>query len=327
MSYGPHHAPVVALCFCSLSWLGRFKRFIDEAIFRLRLLDDIHDVTPPIMTPSSRYDAWHDFVLSYLAYHTWIEREPKSLRSRIRHVTVAIGEKVGDTGQAATLGRLKSLCRLAIGHPGWIGHKRPLFQSTPWPWPASDAELEADLCVAAVYLGHQSYIEKLILQGCQFCDWGKTKDVSSRIFGNAYGAATLKGDLSMLRLLISSNPNYPSEPFCNALQCNALTAAAVYGYKDMFEFALDSGALDLVAGEHEDSRRHPDYECLRDAIASTRFPDNYRHGASLFVPHSKVFNEKTRDGKSLLTRLSEKADDGHMEMVQYFLRQEIFPIV
>ncbi|KAI0128342.1 ankyrin repeat-containing domain protein [Xylariales sp. AK1849] len=304
----------------------QFKHFIDDTIFRLRLLDDIPIIAASWVDSARRHVHWHAFVLEYLAYQAWVEKKPDSLLGRIRRAAVTLSEQVGDKGRDAIIARLKPLCRLALGHSTWPGYERALFQFNPWQGSpeCSDEELEADLCVAAICLGHRAHIEKLISQGHQFCNWGEVKDIFSAVFGQAYSAAAFKGDASMLRLLLSSNPSYnPLEPLPSYLQRYILSSAAIYGHKDAFDFALDSGPLDLVSGEHEDSRQFPEYECLSDAIASTRFPDNYKRGAALFVPNSKVFDP--RRGESLPTRLAKKAADGHVEMVQYFVRQGISP--
>ncbi|KAI0836714.1 ankyrin repeat-containing domain protein [Hypoxylon sp. FL0890] len=294
----------------------QFKYFVDDAIFHLRLLD-IPSVDVGFKTSSCRLDHWRAYVVEYLAYQAWFEKEPTSLRGRIRRAAVTISELIGDTEQNAIKARVKSLCRLALGNRSWPCPDHPLFHAPTWPYPpgSSKEELEDDLCVAAVYLGYRPYIENLISQGHEFSYLG----VSSDVFGEIYGAATFKGDVSMLQLLMSTNPEYKqSQHLGSSLQRHILQGAAIFGHKDLFDFALDSRPIILDAGEREDSRRHPEYEYLRDAITSTRYPENYERGASMFIPTSKISKPSRRGGQ--LARLTRKADAGHAAMVQYLLR-------
>lgn len=282
-------------------------------------------------TSSYRLSDWRAFLLEYLAYQVWVEKEPNSLRGCIRRVAMTISEQVGDTERTTIHARIKSLCHLALGNKEYRQFGHNLFNVSISPIPKyHNIKLGKDLFVAAVYLGDRSYIEKLISQGsrCGNChgncpsSWQKMAHVTSNVFGDAYGAATFKGDLSMLRLLISSSPDFQqSAPLNSSLHQRTLRRAAVLGHKDIFDFALDSKPIDLTAGEREDCRGYPEYECLRDAIASTPIVENYKRGASMFIPKSKIFDPRGRG--STQARLTEKADAGHVDMVRYFLNQGI----
>ncbi|KAH8168217.1 hypothetical protein CIB48_g97 [Xylaria polymorpha] len=108
--------------------------------------------------------------------------------------------------------------------------------------PSSD-DLEASLCVAAIYLGRRAHVEHLITRGWKFCDWDVDQsDIRSDVFGSAFIAASLRGDASMILLLLASNPNYDASkaiPF--HLREKMLTRAALFGHRDAFDFAIDSG--------------------------------------------------------------------------------------
>ncbi|KAI1778445.1 ankyrin repeat-containing domain protein [Hypoxylon cercidicola] len=306
---------------------SQFKYFVDDAIYRLGLLDSLtYLYGVGWTTVSYRFESSRAFLLEYLAYRAWMEKNPNTLWGRIRRAAVAVSELVGDTEQAAVKARVKSLFRLSLGSLSFHSLRAFYFSPMRSQLDHSDEELEKDLCVAAVYLGCRSYIEKLISQGRQFCNWGEIKDVSSRVFGEAYGAAVFKGDISMIRLLISSNPNYEqSAPLDSTLQQRTLSRAATLGHKELFDWALDSRPIDLVepedGGEDNAFWRHPEYACLWNAMACTRFPENYERAASMFTPESKVF----RGRGSLLARLTENAEAGHVDMVQHFLNQVIWP--
>lgn len=56
-----------------------------------------------------------------------------------------------------------------------------LEPGTNEPYTCSDADLEADIYVAAIYLGKQSYVESLIADGIEFCAVAGRPDVDSTI--------------------------------------------------------------------------------------------------------------------------------------------------
>lgn len=306
------------------SRVDQFKYFIEEAIIRLRLLEGVWGVPRP-SDPRTSAAYGRVFVLEYLARRAWIEKNPASLLGRIRHAAVVLSEQAEDSGMDAVFARLRALSALALGHRLWIGHHRVLLEYDPLkkqrrrrPTTISAARQQADVCVAAVYLGHRSYVEGLITQGCQFCTCGGIVDVESGVFGPAFKAAAFQGDVPMLRLLISSNPHCrPPKTLPSYLRRDILTGAAKGGHREAFDFALDLAPMDLAKGEHQDVRRVPDYRCLQDAIASTPHPENYLRGAAMFEPGSKVFTSRYEG--DLSTRLARKAFAGHLDMVRHFL--------
>ncbi|XXG98941.1 hypothetical protein Hte_005274 [Hypoxylon texense] len=304
----------------------QFKYFADGAVFRLRLLD-VPKLNLIWMTASCQFDHSRTYVLDYLAYQVRVEKDPKSLRGRIRRAAVTISEQMGDTEQISMEARLKSLCRLAICNTPNCRSINALFYSVrPQPrsdW--SDEQLERDLCVAAVYLGYRPYIEKLISQGCQFCNWGNIKDVSSRVFGGAYGAAILEGDVSTLRLLISSNPYSKRHTLDRDLQLYTIRRAAIWGRESIFNFALDCRPIDLTLAKRENFWMYAEFQCVIHAMASTRVPEIYDRLASILICKVDVHTAVGRE--YLIAQLTDKARKGHVEMVRRFLGRAAEPFL
>ncbi|KAI1210104.1 ankyrin repeat-containing domain protein [Annulohypoxylon truncatum] len=287
----------------------QFKYFVDDTIFRLRLLDTI-EMDVDWKTSSCRFDQWRAFLVEYIAYQAWIEQEPKSLLYRIRRAAVAISEQVGDVEETAVKARLKSLSHLALVNGGWSTDTGDLFYSElSLPLKFSDEELEADFFVAAVYLGYRSHVEKIISQGFRLFAKHVMGYNSSRVFGAVFDAAFFKGDVSILRVLHSSDLNLDlNSRLYHLLQEIALKWAAIYGHKEVFDFALDSMTIGLDAGVCEE------YYSLRKAVLSTRHPENYKRGVSMF-----------QNNTSLLAQVTRKAGAGHVDMVKYLLNQVPWP--
>ncbi|KAI1428110.1 ankyrin repeat-containing domain protein, partial [Xylaria sp. FL1777] len=248
----------------------RFKFFVDNTIFRLGLLKGFAERSS-ICGPTERR-LTHPFLIEYMAYQVWATRKPNSLYGRIRRVAVAFCERSGNTGDNALMETLKTLCglpRYGRSDPrdplSWSRYS--LFMrgsSSPWTEDPSPIELEKDLCVAAIYLGCRDHIKDLIVRGWQFCSLGTIKDVVSRLFGPAFEVAAVRGDVSMLRLLLSSNPNYnPNEYLPWHLQSVILRNAATVGHKHAFKFALDCPALavseNLASEEPDEVVWDPEY--------------------------------------------------------------------
>ncbi|KAI0452225.1 hypothetical protein F5B21DRAFT_506534 [Xylaria acuta] len=130
----------------------------------------------------------------------------------------------------------------------------------------------------------------------------------------------LKGDVSMLSLLLSSNSNYnPSEPLPFFLRERIFVNAAHFGNEDAFNFALENGPLRIHTGP--DRFNYPDYVVLCLAIQTTPSVENYHRGVVVVLPDggaSKNFGSSEQ-------LLSSKAGLGHVDMVQYILSQGTSP--
>jgi hypothetical protein len=108
----------------------------------------------------------------------------------------------------------------------------------------SDSALEEDIYVAAVYLGRKADIKRWIAEGMQSCRTPRKAGVTSQVFGNAFSAATFRGDFGIIELLLSGVPEYNGTGILSSLQyCNILFATRRYGHQAAFNFAMDAAPL------------------------------------------------------------------------------------
>ncbi|KAI0439997.1 hypothetical protein F4803DRAFT_529197 [Xylaria telfairii] len=146
----------------------------------------------------------HPFHPEHSVHRAVVARGCICVFGRIRRTAVDLYEIAGDTKQEALIETLGSLCRLSYHSDAlWsICTKRSQARSpTPTVEPSSD-DFEADLCVASIYLGRHAHVEHPITQEWKFCDWDAGQsDIRSDVFGSAFIAASLRGDISMIRLL------------------------------------------------------------------------------------------------------------------------------
>ncbi|KAI1346167.1 ankyrin repeat-containing domain protein [Xylaria sp. FL0043] len=293
----------------------RFKYFVDDTIFRLRLLEGL----------AVQYNRLRvrPFFLDYAAYQAWATQDSSSVFGRIRHAAVAYCKRSGKTSQDALMQTLKTLCsytRLPVKENDTAlvpynedrftllylfdnRERQPLDNS-------SRSELEKDLCVSSIYLGDRSYVENFIEQGWQFCDWGTTRDVTSYVFGSAFEAAISSGAVSMISLLLASNPNHNRKemlPF--HLQSIILATAACNGHVDAFEFGLSNGPSDLM-NIRDEQLREKYSDCIDFAIDYTPSVEIYDRGISMLPGDDVAHNE---------TELSFRALDGHADIVRRLL--------
>ncbi|KAK8034025.1 hypothetical protein PG993_009020 [Apiospora rasikravindrae] len=305
------------LCSHHLRLTDWFKDFIDDTIFRLRLL---HFDTPEAwhrmrskwhtMRPGDEriHPEWYSYVYRYLAYHVWRETDLESMPGRIRRAAIIISEQIGDAGPAAVMARLQSLCRLASrtnSDRAQRAHLLSWVRRSPWIHPGSAEDLEDDLLVAAAHLGYRPFVEKAVAQHRLVYprDW-RIGEVSSSVFGRPWDAAVLQGDVSMLRLLLSASADYnPDGPLDPRVVAPTLSFAARCGQRDVYDFAFANQPEPReVTLEH--------YE-----IKELQFPDQYEQAVSAWRISS--------DDK--MSMLGKKARYGHLDMVKHLLEQGVFP--
>ncbi|KAI1422873.1 hypothetical protein F5Y12DRAFT_716901 [Xylaria sp. FL1777] len=311
-----------------LTFAGHFKFFVEYVIFSRPLPQFVLDA---IWRETPHRDA-HPFHLEHLVHQAAVARGSRDHFGRIQRAAVDLCEKDGDVGQDALMETLKSLCRLSFRFvPSWFLREQFSQNHSSESAEPSPEDLEVDLCVAAIYLGRRAHVEQLIAQGWKFCDWDSDKsDVRSNVFGSAFIAATLRGDVSMMLLLLSSNPNYnPSETIPFRLRENILTHAAWYGHKEAFDFAIDSGPFGVNKGDVKirkytsNNLLTPEYALVRRGVESTPIVDNYRRGLALLLPHNSTAPMDFNDSR---WALSNSASKGHIDMVQYLLDSGGSPI-
>ncbi|KAI1127057.1 ankyrin repeat-containing domain protein [Nemania abortiva] len=295
----------------------QFKFFVEHVIFSQPLPQHIADAVKREF--SHRRDP-HPFYLEYLVRQAVVATELRSRFGRIRRAAVELCEMAGDTGHDALVETLRCLCRLSFrpDHPFRYSHKPRSRCPSSWPVEPSSNELDTDLCVAAIYLGRHAHVEQLTAQGWTFCAWDD--DPRSDIFGSAFNAACLRGDISMIRLLLSSNPNYnPSEALPSLIWKGILEHATSAGHKDAFDFAIDSGPLGVneVSKYTPHDTLTPEYASVRRAVESTSVVENYRRGVAMLLPHNNRGPKNFND--DLEWAMGNSAFEGHIDMVRYFL--------
>ncbi|KAK8004546.1 MBOAT family protein [Apiospora arundinis] len=293
-----------------------FKRWIDDTIFRLRLINRIPGPPDWLMSPGGKilYPEWYAYVYQYLAYQAWLEKDPKSLFGRIRRAAMTISELAGDAEQPAVMARLQALCGLACGLGGadispsnsypLLRTDRPKlikFFTQRWVDGWTPEELENDLVVAAAHLGFRPVIDQAIFEGHLLCPWGSGTEVFSRVFGRVFQSALVKGDVSMLRLLLTSSTEYePDGPLHRNIRSLIMKGAALFGHREAYDFALGG-----------DLRGNIEY-----IMQEMRYPDQYERTRFM------ISGRSSRPG---VEQLSLKIKHGHTEMVKYLLEQGISP--
>ncbi|RYC66041.1 hypothetical protein CHU98_g149 [Xylaria longipes] len=269
----------------------QFKANIDYLIFRLRLLSQLaySDCSFRNMEHPFRYKlALPSYVRSYLVYQVLRERSTTSSLGRIYRAAKAICEKDGNTGDEAVITCTNSLMRRAMATCIVTLLREPTAKERT---KCSDADLEADLYVAAIYLDKQSYVEGLIADGVELCD------VCSGVFGSAFYAATRQGNLA-------------------SQQREILDSASFLGHQDAFDFALDMRPISLPE-ESETRRYNGDVRVLERAIRTMPSPQRHERVAAMLGPQNLVFRQRGIEG--LTGWLQHWAWLGEIDMVRYFL--------
>ncbi|KAJ3580159.1 hypothetical protein NPX13_g407 [Xylaria arbuscula] len=174
----------------------RFKYYIDRSVFRLRSLRKL-SFNIPRWTTQYRADQSLPYIHSYLMYQI-LRAEPTTASKfgRIRLVSRILNESDDD------LECLSSLVSLAAH---WnIMHllkDRHICEKD---------DIEADVFVAAAYLGREDYVAHLIAKGVPSYESTNADPFRSVVFGFALRAATLKGNLGIIKLLLTRIPQYRS---------------------------------------------------------------------------------------------------------------------
>ncbi|KAI1174579.1 ankyrin repeat-containing domain protein [Nemania sp. FL0916] len=295
-----------------------FKFFVEDVI----LSNPLPQAMLECMKRDKDNHSLHPLHLKVLVRQAAMARETIGIFGRIRHTAVTLCEMAGDTGQDALMETLTSLCNLFFDSGVYWYITDPFDKVlAPEPEIPSPEDLDADLCVAAVYLGRRAHVEHLISQGLKFCIWGTNRvEEWSSVFDCPFHAATFRGDVSMIRLLLSSNPRYnPSKAVPLHLRTVIITNAARFGHKDAFDFAIDIGPLGVGRDNNEIGNYDPcglkpeEFDFIRDGVEETSIVDNYRRGKAIlgFVDDSMALRK--------YRKLSERISRGDTDIVRYLL--------
>ncbi|KAI8945577.1 ankyrin [Xylaria longipes] len=298
-----------------------FKTYIDHSIVRLGLFGQragcpihIDRLVRPTWGGRAQ-EASRSYIQSYILYQVHREYSTTSPLGRIRRAANALCENDGVTENEAVLACTSSLISLAMNvNLGTLLEKPKTDGSDK----CSDRDLKADIYVAAVHLGKQSFVESLITNGTEFCAVAQRPDIRSTIFGDAFQAATMQGNLDMIKLLLSCIPEYRSAGVLPARRQRAiLIGATMHGHQALFDFAFDLRPITLPKTKLE-QMQHPDTSTIRNIIYATRSPKDWERVAAILEPDRRGFRRRRAGGCST-TWLHHGAYMASVEMVRHFL--------
>ena len=258
-----------------------------------------------------------DYIYSYLAYHARRERQATSYLKRIYEVSQIVCQDHGggDVGENAIMDCVLSLLHLAASHCLWS-----LFHVPDNREPLGD--VKDDVAIAAVFLGRTAYIKGLKAQGVTVV-WSPGRSIfRSCVFGEAFEAAVLGGDMDMVKLLLSTQAEQGAEDSSREYSLkHILHSAARYGQRDIFHFALDNITIPRLPETAKECYGNQYVSTLEQALL-TPWPDNYERVASMLGSRSRRY-DPLRDGSpgAWLTR----AASGRIELVRYFLGKGVDP--
>ncbi|KAI1370787.1 ankyrin [Hypoxylon crocopeplum] len=289
---------------------SQFKNYVDDSIFRLRLLHRLgsHIRHIKLLEPTERHrQGWVAYVRSYLEYQARRERSTTSPLGRIYRAAQTLCEEGGDAGSGAITACLKSLVRLATKPR----RRHVLFVESTTECSASD--LKADIYIAAVCLGRKAYIQQLIAEGVPLCNRKWRRQLRSSVFGDSLRAAAYQGDLEMIKLIFSSiieDPQPDTAPI-GMLYC-VLRIASTYGHRTVFDYAAEmiictSGNIGDIGSLLVEAKRMDDLERL---------------AAKLGVGSKRSSME---NGSNVNRRLYQCVSTGEAETTQYFLSKGASP--
>lgn len=325
-----HHDPLLYLSIPSLTQFistGQFKNYVDNAIFRLRLLDQFVDGHNGIVLklPSTHglpRVSFLNLVYQYLAYQAWKGRLTTSCIGRVYRAAQTLCQMDGDVGEETITTCVLSLLPLAVSDWRFAGH--PFQETGTESRECTDTDLKDDVAIAAVYLGRNAYVKDLIAQGINFF-WSPPKRKSaSYVFGNALPAAVHGGDLDMVKLLLSSQAEQgATDSDVEGSHELILERAARFGKRDLFHFALDNITIPTLPETAVECRASP-YISLLERALCTPWPDNYERAIAILGPRSLRYHPGPGRGGTPSAWLA-RAARGRPELVRYFLSKGVTP--
>jgi len=264
--------------------------------------------------------SWLSYFCSYLAYQAKRERLTTSHVGRVYRAARALCEEDGSgTGEEAVSACLMSLLRLAVCCQPAILLEAPNPRS---PRECTNADLQHDIDVAALYLGRAAHIERLAASGVEFVDRpGGESGLRSAVFGDAIDAAADGGNLELIQLLLSRMPEHHASTATGGIKIahkRILHRAAQCGHRALFHFALDSMAIPTLLAETA-GRPSPIVVSTLGRALCTPWPDNFERVAAIVGAQSNRLNP--RRGGDLSSWLARSAAAGKIELVHHFLNE------
>lgn len=323
---------------------AQFKHFIDSSIFRLRFLGtlagcrdsplspyisrytkDREDEAAPYserffckysapMTPTAARELL-PYIHSYLMYQ--VLRERPTATSSLGRIRLAAQALDGPDGGLECLSSLVCLAIAEDIHPLiWDSTAKSEHLD-------NDASTDADVFVAAAYLGRKDYVAHQIAKGIPSCE-DPYLDPSYRsvVFGSAMNAATIQANLEIIKLLLLRTPQYcntgtlPHKVLHRMLEKNN-----AHNHREntpdreaVFDFVLDTIQTDPPTPSHERAQRLP----LETALAASSSLENFERVAALLPP----LEDRHHNLQDLLVW---NVAGGNVEMVRCLLNMGVVP--
>ncbi|KAI1740287.1 ankyrin repeat-containing domain protein [Xylaria scruposa] len=289
---------------------GRFKYFIDNSIFRLRFLSTL-DKADYLVSPARRSSARESLPYLHLyLMHQALRARPRSLLGRIRIVAQAL------SGSDTDLECLSSLVSLAMAENlhGLLMASRagPSFLDP------GDATMEVDVLVAAAHLGRKDYLADVIAKGILPSE-AVSINISpdSRVFGWAFLAAAIHGNLEIIKLFLSHFHEYDN---ARSLLCYRLLArndVNTCRHEAVYDFVLDT----IIA--QSKSGRQRERSIFKAALLAAPTPNSVERAAALLPPTFwKAVTWEASIWKELLMR---NVEYGNIGMVRHLLSKDVSP--
>ncbi|KAF2967798.1 hypothetical protein GQX73_g5779 [Xylaria multiplex] len=290
-----------------------FKFFIDDSIFRLRLLSKFQ-LSRVVRSSMAREAAasLHAYLHSYTMYQVSRERSVENtVLGRIRIVAEALREQHSDSEC------LRSLVSLAIEAGGSLMPR----ELTTYRYGQTNSGIEADVFVAAVYLGREDYVDDAIITGGSLLEDILVGRVKSVIFGSAFEAATMQGDLQMIKMLLRGIPGYyESGSVEDRILHEILYTTSLYHYRNtrshqaIFDFVLDT-----IQTNQSTPGSGMSIQLLKSTERFAAIPVNFERANFMLQP----FERRSRYSANEL--LMESIVCGKAEMVRYLLGRGVSP--
>ncbi|KAI0505855.1 ankyrin repeat-containing domain protein [Xylaria bambusicola] len=286
---------------------SQFKRFIDSSIFRLGILCDqlnTNDYSLQLGMCSPRESL--PYIHSYVMYRV-LREQPTAATclGRIRHAGQVLG------GSDDDLECLSSLVSLALAC-----NKRATVVNAY----SALGDTGVDVFVAAAYLGRKDYVSsKLITKNIASGGRFSLKSIHSKVFGSPLRAATVQGNLEMIKLLLShdSPGNILGTNSASLLHGNSShkERGNTCDHEPVFNFIFDM----MLRSRAHFGDRPPFVWALGDALSHAATPKSFERALALLPPSLGSSTEK------LQAALLRSVKNGKIMMVGHLLNKGVSP--
>ncbi|TRX96514.1 hypothetical protein FHL15_002786 [Xylaria flabelliformis] len=182
---------------------------------------------------------------------------------------------------------------------------------------------EADVFVAAAYLGRKDYVARIIAKSKQSCNDLYFDSFYSKVFGCAFDAATIQGNIEIIKLLLSRLPIYrnadtlPDSVLNVMIDDNHISHQTKTSHHEaVFDFVLDTIQIAQSKSDHQTLHA----SALGGALRYASSPNGFERAVALVPPYfsSGCF-------PSLNQLLMRNIEMGKVEMVRYLLSKAVSP--